>query len=324
MLRQMPAISDPNVLVGSATRDDAAVYRLNERTALVFTTDFFTPVVDDPFDFGRVAAANALSDVYAMGATPLMALNIVGFPARSLPLEVLERILAGGQSVATEAGMPIVGGHSIDDPEPKYGMAVIGTTMPSRLLTNAGARPGDLLVLTKPLGSGVITTAIKNGRASAEETREVTELMAGLNRDASRVLMENRRGVRACTDITGFGLLGHLMEMLEGSSVGARIRASDVPILDAARRYAAQGVMPGGSRANLASLEGRVRFEGRLAEDESSRLLLADAQTSGGLLAAIAPRRVNDVMDGLRAAKVPVAAVIGELVASEPVLTIIP
>ncbi len=320
MLRRMPAVVDPNVLVGSATRDDAAVYRLNSTTALVFTTDFFSPVVDDPFDFGRIAASNALSDVYAMGARPLMALNIVGFPARTLPLEILEKILSGGAAAAAEAEMPIVGVHSIDDPGPKYGMAVLGLATPSKVLTNVGARPGDKLVLTKPLGSGVVATAIKKGLASPEETREVTELMASLNKDASLALMAHRRGVRACTDVTGFGLLGHLMEMLEASGVGARLRASEIPILESARRHAAASVMPGGSRANLAFLGDKVTFEGNLAEDETERLLLADAQTSGGLLASVSSRYLERVLDALGDS----GAVIGEIVAGEPSMTIVP
>lgn len=324
MLRNLPEVVDPNVLVGSATRDDAAVYRLNDRTALVFTTDFFTPVVDDPFDFGRVGAANAISDVYAMGATPLMALNLVAFPARELPLEILERILAGGAKVASEAGLPIVGGHSIDDPGPKYGMAVIGTCSPSKLLANAGARPKDKLVLTKPLGTGVVTTAIKKGLASAEEVREVTELMATLNKGAAEVLMANRRGVRSCTDVTGFGLLGHLQEMLEASGAGARLFAGEVPVLDSARRLAAQGVMPGGSRANLVSVLSSVSFEGSLKDDEMEQLLLADAQTSGGLVASVSPRYEKRVLEGLREAGVPVAVTIGEVVEGEPRIEVVP
>lgn len=324
MLRHMPAITDPNVLVGSATRDDAAVYRLSAKKALVFTTDFFTPVVDDPFDFGRIAAANALSDVYAMGAEPTMALNIVAFPSSTLPLEILERILAGGSAIAALAGMPIVGGHSIDDPEPKYGMAIVGMVDPSKMLANAGARPGDALILTKPLGSGTVTTAIKREKASEEDIRIVTELMATLNKDASAVLKANRRGVRACTDVTGFGLLGHLLEMLDASGVGARLFASRVPFIEAARRHAAAGAMPGGSRANLLAVADRVRFEGALAENETEKLLLADAQTSGGLLASVSPRHVDKVLLGLKDAGTLAAAVIGEIVEGEVGISILP
>jgi selenide, water dikinase len=309
--------------VGAATRDDAGVYRLNARTALVYTTDFFTPVVDDPFDFGRIAAANALSDVYAMGATPLMALNLVAFPARELPLEILGRILEGGHAVATEAGVPIVGGHSIDDPEPKYGLAVVGTVAPGRVLTNAGARPGDVLILTKPLGSGIVTTAIKRERATAAEIREVTALMAGLNLRASEVLMRHRRSVHACTDVTGFGLLGHLLEMLEASGVGARLASADVPILEAARRHAAAGLVPGGTDANLESVAGRVHFGGALAEDRTAQRLLADAQTSGGLLAAVSRRSTRRVVAALEAAGV-AATPIGEIVAGEPSVVVDP
>ena len=302
-------IDDPKVLVGSRTSDDAAVYRLDARTALVSTVDFFTPIVDDPKDFGRIAAANAFSDVYAMGARPVFALSIVGFPRGDLPLDVLHRILAGACEVAREAGAPIVGGHSIDDKEPKFGLAVTGVVHPKKVRTNAGGRAGDVLVLTKPLGSGVVTTGIKRGLATAREAREVTKVMRTLNRAAAEVLAP---ACTALTDVTGFGLLGHLKNVCAGSRVGARIDAAAVPVLPSARRLAAEGVFPGGTRANLEFYGKWVRFGAGV--DEATRLLLADAQTNGGLLAAVPRRKVKGVLAGL-AGRTLAAAVVGELVA---------
>ncbi len=296
-------IDDPRVLVGSRTSDDAAVYRLDAKTALVSTVDFFTPIVDDPRDFGRIAAANAFSDVYAMGARPLFALSIVGFPRDDLPLDVLHRILAGACDVAREAKAPIVGGHSIDDKEPKFGLAVTGIVHPKKVRSNAGGRAGDVLVLTKPLGTGVVTTGIKRGLATAREAREVTKLMRTLNRAGAEVLAPV---CTALTDVTGFGLLGHLKNVCAASRVGARIDAAAVPFLPAARRLAAEGVVPGGTRANLAFYAKWARFGAGV--DEATRLLLADAQTNGGLLAAVPPRKLRAVLAAL-----PTAAAIGEL-----------
>lgn len=300
-------IDDPKVLVGTRTSDDAAVYRLDAKTALVSTVDFFTPVVDDPRDFGRIAAANAFSDVYAMGARPIYALSIVGFPRGDLPLDVLHRILAGACEVAREAGAPIVGGHSIDDKEPKFGLAVTGVVHPKKVRTNAGGRPGDVLVLTKPIGSGVITTGIKRGLATAREAREVTQVMRTLNRAAAEVLAP---ACTALTDVTGFGLLGHLKNVCAGSRVGAVIDAASVPVLPAARRLAAEGVFPGGTRANLEFYGKWVRFAAGV--DEPARLLLADAQTNGGLLAAVPRRKLKRVLADLQGRTL-AAAVIGEL-----------
>lgn len=299
---------DPRVLVGSSTGDDAAVYRLDSRTALVSTVDFFTPIVDDPRDFGRIAAANAFSDVWAMGGHPIFALSIVAFPRETLPLEVLSRILAGAGEVAKEAGAPIVGGHSIDDREPKFGLAVTGLVDPRRVRSNALGKPGHVLVLTKPLGSGVITTGIKRGLCSQAETRGVVKLMRTLNRAAAEVLAPV---CSALTDVTGFGLLGHLRNICAGSKVGARISAAAVPVLPAALRLAAQDVFPGGTRANLAHFSRWVRFAPGV--DERTRLLLADAQTNGGLLAAVPRARVKQVVAALRGRTL-AAAVIGELV----------
>ncbi len=295
--------------MGTNTADDAAVYRLTDDLALVQTVDFFTPVVDDPYDFGRIAAANSLSDVYAMGAKPLIALNIVGFPVGILPLEQLADILRGGADVAREAGMTIVGGHTIDDREPKYGMAVTGTVHPSAYLTNATGRPGDLLVLTKPLGTGVIATAVKRGTAPADVISEATASMAALNRDASEAALDAR--AHSMTDVTGFGLLGHLLEMCRGSGVTAEVWFEALPWLTGAVDLARQGVIPGGTRRNLEHVEPHVRWEGDFEEYE--RLLTADAQTSGGLLIAVPEERVGALVDDLRSRGTTAAAIVGRL-----------
>ena len=306
VLRHMLPVDDPNVLVGHTTGDDAAVYRLSADRALVVTADFFTPIVDDPFDFGRIAAANALSDVYAMGARPLFALNLVGFPRKLLSEGLLEEILRGGAEVAKEAGIPILGGHTIDDAEPKYGMVAIGEVDPERMVTNAGARPGDVLVLTKPLGAGIIATAIKAGAAPASVVAAAVSSMATLNRGAAEAMVA--AGLRAATDVTGFGLLGHLRSMLRASGVSARVRAADVPLLEGAARLLASGHVPGGTRRNLEDLAADVTFGPGVSDAE--RTLLADAQTSGGLLMAVPADRLEGVLAWLEDAA-PVAAVIG-------------
>jgi selenide,water dikinase len=297
--------------------DDAGVYRLDARRALVCTTDFFSPVVDDPRDFGRIAAANALSDVYAMGGRPLLALNLVAFPSRSLGIRILGKILEGGAEVVAEAGAVLIGGHSVEDAEPKYGLAVVGEVPPNRVFKNVGARPGDHLLLTKPIGSGVITTGIKRKQARPAEIRGVTKIMATLNRAAAEVLIARHRSVHAVTDVTGYGLLGHLLEMLEGSKVAARLRTQAIPVLPAAMRLARAGVIPGGTRANLDAAARKVRFVGALAHDETMQLILADAQTSGGLLAAVSPRSSPSIVRELDAAGV-TAAVVGEIVSGRP------
>jgi selenide,water dikinase len=308
-MAMLPPTSDPALLVGSDTLDDAAVYRLSDEIALVQTVDFFTPVVDDPYDFGRIAAANAFSDVYAMGARPLTALNIVAFPSGVLPLEYLGRILQGGAETARLASATIVGGHTIDDPEPKYGLAVTGIIRPGDELTNAGAEPGDLLVLTKPLGTGVIDTAIKLGKASPEAIVAATASMAHLNRDAAEVARE--QGVLGLTDVTGFGLLGHLSEMCRASGVGADLWFDQLPFLPQAQELARQGVAPGGSRRNLEYVEPWTSFDEVL--EPWQRLLCADAQTSGGLLLCVSPERVETVVRALEARSTPAAAVIGRV-----------
>lgn len=306
-----PAFRAPEVMIGGETADDAAVYRLNGQ-ALVQTVDFFTPIVDDPYDFGAIAAANALSDIYAMGARPLFALNVVGFPSNRLPLGVLEQILRGAQDKAAEAEVSVIGGHTVDDTEPKFGMAVTGVVAPEGVITNAGAGPGDALVLTKPLGLGVITTALKRGLLDEATLREATALMAALNRGAAEAMVA--AGASACTDVTGFGLLGHLREMAAGAGLDAELWARAVPVLDVAWELAAGGVISGGTQNNLSYVAPYVEWADAIGEIE--RLLLADAQTSGGLLIAIAPDRLDDLLARLAAAEVPVAAHIGRFQAA--------
>jgi selenide,water dikinase len=281
--------------VGTGTVDDAAVYRLTDELALVQTVDVFTPVVDDPYHYGAISAANALSDIYAMGAKPLLALNIVGFPRGKLPLSVLEQILRGGSDKTTEAGAIIAGGHSIDDPEPKYGLAVTGVVRPDRIVKNVGALPGDQLVLTKPIGIGIITTGIKQEKTSTAAIDEVIAVMERLNRDASEAMVEV--GVHAATDVTGFGLLGHLHEMTSGSRVTARISFARVPVLEEARSLVRHGAIAGGTSRNYEYLRARVSFN-RL--DEFDEIILCDAQTSGGLLMAVAADRLDALTAALR------------------------
>jgi selenide,water dikinase len=309
LLSRLPKSVDPNVLVGSATADDAAVYKLRDDLALVTTTDFFTPIVDDPFDFGAIAAANALSDVYAMGGTPLSALNLVGFPAATLDAEVLVRILEGGAHVAREAGIEIVGGHTIQTDEPIYGLAVTGTVHPERVVTNAGARPGDVLVLTKPIGLGILTTAAKRGEDDLGAITHAITLMRTLNRGACEAMLAV--GVHAATDVTGFGLLGHLRNLVAASDVGATVHARAVPAIEAARAYLARGIAPGGTHANQRFLAEHVDYDDAVSADD--RLLLCDAQTSGGLLLAVAPEKERALLDALTAAGTPVAQTIGRI-----------
>lgn len=309
-MRGLPPVTDPRVIIGANTADDAAVYKLDEGTALVQTVDFFTPVVDDPYIFGLVAAANSLSDIYAMGARPIFALNIVAFPVNDLPLEVMGRILKGGSDKAHEAGIHIVGGHSIEDKEPKYGLVVTGLVAPDKVVSNAGARPGDTLLLTKPIGTGIISTALKRGLAGESSVSEAIRVMSALNRAASEAMVEC--GVNACTDVTGFGLLGHLNEMLQASGVGAVVRQEDVPIIDGVRELAAQGVVPGGTRRNMDYANEFVVWPEGVTETE--KLILCDAQTSGGLLISAPPERAQALLDTLKDKKGLKAAAIGEVV----------
>ena len=305
-------MTDPNLLVGLAEGDDAAVYRIDEHLALIQTVDFFPPIVDDPYDFGQIAVANAVSDVYAMGGWPLLGLNIVGFPV-SLSKQILGDILRGGADKAKEAGLLIVGGHTVDDQEPKYGLAITGVIEPGAHVTNAGARPGDLLVLTKPIGTGVITTAGKQQRVSAEVLDGAIEAMAALNLAASEAMMQV--GVHACVDVTGFGLMGHLLNMLEASGVSARIVLDQVPLLPGVVELLEQGIAPGGTHRNLASADRLVSWGADA--DENTKLLLCDAQTSGGLLIAVPPERRDTLLGELAVRGVSKVAVIGEILDRE-------
>jgi len=313
LVRGFEPVTDPNLLVGFDTADDAAVYRLREDLAIVVTTDFFTPIVDDPFDWGRIAATNALSDVYAMGGTPLLALNLVGWPREGLPFELLARVLDGGAAAAGSARCLIAGGHSIDDAEPKYGLAVVGTVDPARVLTNGAARPGDALVLTKPIGLGVISTAVKREAASPELLATAVAVMTALNDTARDAALDV--GVNAATDVTGFGLLGHLREVCVASDVGAVVRAGNVPVIDGVRELIGAGMVAGGTQRNHAFVAEDVDF-GDLAVAE--QLLLSDAQTSGGLLLSVPPDRAVRLLDACRASGTLASAVVGEITDKPP------
>jgi selenide,water dikinase len=308
LVRAPSSVPDANLLVGFDTADDAAVYRLRDDLAIVVTTDFFTPIVDDPYDWGRIAATNALSDVYAMGATPLVALNLVAWPREGLPFELLARVLDGGGDVVRTAGALVVGGHSIDDAEPKYGLAVVGTVDPAHVLTNAGARAGDALVLTKPIGLGVISTALKRDAATPAHVDDAVTVMTTLNAGAAAAARALGDDVHAATDVTGFGLLGHLREMLAASGLAASVDVAAVPVIAGVRELLAAGMVAGGTQRNHAFVSESVDW-GTLALEE--QLLLADAQTSGGLLLAVEASRADDLGAALRAEGTLAAAVIG-------------
>jgi len=311
ILAKLPTVEDKNILVGTATADDAAVYRLDDKTAIVETVDFFTPVVDDPYFFGAIAAANSFSDIYAMGAKPLFALNIVGFPSNRLPGEVLEKILQGAQDKATEAGVSIIGGHTVDDTEPKFGLAVTGIIDPQKILTNSNAQPGDAIVLTKPIGLGILTTALKRGLLEKQTADYIVSVMVTLNRKAAEVL--DGLPVNACTDVTGFGLLGHLKEMTEGSGVDARLFADQVPIIKETVELAAGNVVPGGTLDNLEYVSNTVQWDPSIAK--TTRIILCDAQTSGGLLISIPVDFKDDLLTRLHNSGVGDAAHIGDFTA---------
>jgi selenide, water dikinase len=304
-LRTHPAAAHPDLIVGTSTSDDAGVYRLSDERALVQTVDFFTPVVDDAYDWGRIAAANALSDVYAMGGTPLTALQMVGWPRGVIPFEVLGEVIRGGADVMAEAGCTIVGGHSIDDAEPKYGFAVTGLVDPAGVVTNAAARPGDVLVLTKPIGTGIIATAIKRGGCPDDVAASAVGWMSMLNEAAARAMCSV--GVKAATDVTGFGLAGHLVEIVAASGVSAVVDAAAVPVIGGAWDLLDAGFYPGGSERNLEAVAPHLvgSFEPRTVR------MLADAQTSGGLLMSVSPDRLEALLPVLRASGM--AAVIGSI-----------
>jgi len=313
VLRHLPPVVDTHALVGAALADDAAVYQVSPDLALVATVDYITPVIDDPFGWGGIAAANALSDVYAMGGTPIFALNVVNFPRDTLPMDILERVIQGGAAKVAEAGVAILGGHSVDDPEPKYGLVALGTVHPERVMRNVGARPGDALVLTKPLGIGILTTAIKRGLASDEVISRAVDVMSTLNRAAGEAMRRAAPGVHAATDVTGFGLLGHLSEMLGEGSVGAHVEVARVPVLEQTWDFAEREVVPGGTRRNLASVASFMDWSESVTPEQ--QLVLADAQTSGGLLMAVAPESLDGLMADLHATGVQSASVIGRFTA---------
>jgi len=314
VLSKIPLEANPNLLVGIETADDAGVYRITDDVAIVQTTDFFPPIVDDPYTFGAIAAANALSDVYAMGGTPITGLNLVGFPTKTFALTVLEAILRGGIDKLHEAGAVVVGGHSIEDQELKYGLAVTGLVHPERIVTNAGAREGDRLVLTKPLGIGLITTAAKMENVSAETFSSAVASMTMLNRAASEAMLEV--GVHACTDVTGFGLVGHAWEMAKASKVGMTIHASAVPYFEEAASLAEEGFLAGGSVSNIKYFSQFTSVDD--AVEQRVRDVLFDAQTSGGLLISVPPDRADALLRTLKAKGVEHATAVGEVTADHP------
>ena len=308
MLRHLPAGGDPRILVDAATRDDAAVWRLSSDRALVATVDFFTPIVDDAATWGRIAAVNALSDLYAMGATPLFGLSLVGWPREQLPLELLGAVLGGLTTEAMAAGCPVLGGHSVDALEPHIGLVAIGEAHPDRLLTNAAARPGDLLVLTKPIGTGILSTALKRGLRTEPQLGEAIRSMTTLNAGAMRAALAH--GVRAATDVTGFGILGHLGNILRGSGVGATLALEAIPLFPEVRELAASGVVPGGTQRTLTTAT-EVTWGPGITEVD--RLLVADAQTSGGLLLCVPPAALDGLLTALAAEQTLARAVIGAI-----------
>jgi selenide,water dikinase len=308
VLRGLKTLSDPNLLIGSASSDDAAVYRISDDLALVQTLDFFTPIVDDPYLFGQIAAANSLSDIYAMGGKPITAMNIVAMPTDEISLDTINKILKGGADKVAEAGCALAGGHTVQNPEPLYGLSVTGLVNPHRVISNAGAQPGDHLLLTKPIGTGIISTAIKKGLASAELIAKVSQHMASLNTQGTA--MAEAGLTKAGTDVTGFGLLGHLSHVCRESGVTARIAASQVPVFDpAVIEFIKSGCVPGGSRKNLELAEEFTLF-GNSVPDEL-KILLADAQTSGGLLLAVSPEHYQEAQDLLFAKGSAIVADIG-------------
>lgn len=308
-MRQLPQYRNRNVLVGSATADDAGIFRLDRDRALVQTTDFFTPIVDDPFAYGQIAAANALSDIFAMGGRPLTALNIMGIPTDLVSKKTVALILRGGLAKAREVGCAIIGGHTIRNPEPIYGLAVTGLVSPRKILTNARAKPGDLLILTKPLGTGIATTGIKRGLTSAKLSAAAVELMSRVNTVGAE--LAERGLVRAATDVTGFGLLGHLAAMCRASGVSAEINAGDVPgISDEIFDLISRGCVPGGTEQNLKTARALTEWK---KATRQQKLLLCDAQTSGGLLLSVAPRKLRDVLRLLVDNRTPCHALIGKI-----------
>jgi selenide, water dikinase len=315
VLHSLPSWEHPDLIVGTETSDDAGVFRLRADLAIVNTVDVVTPIVDDPFTFGQIAAANALSDIYAMGAEPKTALNIVGFPKGTLALEVLEQILCGGADKVKEAGAIVIGGHSIIDAELKYGMAVTGVIHPDRVVRNIGVKPGDVLVLTKPLGTGIVATGLKKRKASRESLRHAVASMVTLNRAASEAMQ--RLAVHACSDVTGFGLLGHAFEMASGSGVTIVIEAARLPALPGARRLAALGCVTGGCKRNRDYLSANLAIDAAVREEMLEVAL--DPQTSGGLLIALPEDRAAGLVSDLKARGVRDATIVGRATAAQDV-----
>jgi selenide, water dikinase len=312
-LRHLPKQThDPNLLVGLETSDDAGAYRLTDELAMIQTVDYFTPVVDDPYMFGQIAAANALSDVYAMGGKPTTVLNIVGFPIKKLPPEMLADILRGAADKVKEAGAIIVGGHSIDDQEPKFGLSVTGLAHPDRIFKNVGAKPGDLLVLTKPIGVGILTTGIKREAVTAEQEEAVTQTMASLNKVAAETL--EGLNPHAVTDVTGFGLLGHSLEMAKGSEISFEIQSSSVPMLEGTKELAEQGIVPGGSKANERWIASSVHYAPEITDVDKS--ILCDAITSGGLLVSLTEDEAHQYVEAMQS-KGLTAKIIGSVTAKK-------
>lgn len=310
IMASVPAgIVPPQLLVGTEASDDAAVYRLNDQQALVATTDFFTPIVDDPHDFGRIAATNAISDIYAMGGTPILALALVGMPLDKLPLETIGRILEGGASVCRDAGIPIAGGHSIDVVEPIYGLVALGLVHPDQVKKNAAARAGDVLILGKPLGIGILSAALKKELLSADGYARMVQLTTQLNRVGAQLAA--MPGVHAMTDVTGFGLLGHLLEMCRGSGLAASVDYAAVPMIGEAVALAQQGIATGASTRNWASYGAEIVLPD--GTPEWKQKLLCDPQTSGGLLVSCAPEAAQEVLDVFRQAGFADAAIVGQL-----------
>jgi len=307
VLGAIPSFEDPLVLVGTETSDDASVYMINDEQAIVQTLDFFTPVVDDPYHFGAIAAANALSDIYAMGAKPLFALNIVAFPEDTLPLDILEQILKGASNKAREAGIGILGGHTIEDTEPKYGLVVTGIVHPGKIIRNKGGEPGDSLILTKPIGTGILTTALKRGLLEKDQKEILINIMSELNNTAAKIMGNYR--VHACTDVSGFGLTGHLREMSIASGCNVTLYPDKIPFMSEAHNMAAAGIIPGGTYNNLEYVKNDINF-GKC--NRTMQLLLSDAQTSGGLLIAIKGDEGLSLLNALKGSGINDAAIIGE------------
>jgi cysteine desulfurase len=309
ILKEIPVSKDANILIDTKNSDDAAVYKINNEMALVQTLDFFTPIVNNPYDFGAIAAANALSDIYAMGAKPIFALNIVGFPSNRLPMEVLQAILKGATDKASEAGISILGGHTIDDPEPKYGMVVSGIVHPDKILSNANAKEGDAIILTKPIGLGIITTALKRGLADKSVEKYAITIMKALNKNAAEVI--SNYNINACTDVTGFGLLGHLTEMTQASEVDAEIFCNKVPIIKETWDFATSNIIPGGTKNNLSYFSKHLEWDKQISEIEKN--ILSDAQTSGGLLFTVSQNEKELVLKQLKEAGIKKASHIGNI-----------